>query len=271
MLRNRSGRCFALGLAAVAMAAMIGCGEAGDGTETVRSAITIDNALSANALSANALSANALSANALSANALSANALSANALTASALHDPLAREFLKYVVSCALDDGDGLSIRIDGTKYDFPGQLGLAPQWGRPHGSCDGSCQRWVSACVLARVDAAGVKRIISLRGQNRALLPDVGELVHYTDREATYYGNLFVPDQPRFLCLSPGKTSDPRVCGGSMADCPMTVTGSCDDACADDHGPFGSFGNCSDHGRPGHGTLYHEAITVFLPTPSTD
>src|SRR5205809_1022035 len=138
MLRNRSGRCFAMGLAPAAAMAVIGCGQAADDTETVQSAITIDNALSANALSANALSANALSAN-----ALSANALSANALTASALHDPLAREFLKYVVSCALDDGDGFSMRIDGTNYDFPGQLGLAPQWGRPHGSCDGSCQRW--------------------------------------------------------------------------------------------------------------------------------
>src|SRR5580765_4195912 len=106
MLRNRSGRCFALGLAAAAMAAMVGCGDAGSDIETVQSAITIDNALSANALSANALSANALSANALSANALSANALSANALTASALRDPLAREFLKYVVSCALDEDD---------------------------------------------------------------------------------------------------------------------------------------------------------------------
>jgi len=271
MLRNRSGRCFGLGLAAAVLAALVGCGEAGDDTETVQSAITIDNALSANALSANALSANALSANALSANALSANALSANALTASALHDPLAREFLKYVVSCALDDGDGFSMRIDGTNYDFPGQLGLAPQWGRAHGSCDGSCQRWVSACVLARVDAAGVKRIISLRGQNRALLPDLRELLTFTNREATYYGNVFVRDQPRFLCLSPDKTSDPRVCGDSMASCPMTVVGACDDACADDHGPFGSFGNCSDQGRPGRGTLYHEAITVFLPKPSTD
>src|SRR5262247_3302287 len=131
MLRNRSSHCFALGLVATAMAAMIGCGEAGDDAETITSAITVDNALSANALSANALSANALSANALSANALSANALSANALTSTALRDPLAREFLKYVVSCALDDGDGFSMRIDGMNYDFPGQLGLAPQWGR--------------------------------------------------------------------------------------------------------------------------------------------
>src|SRR4051794_20098451 len=97
---SRSVRSLALGLAMTAVGA-VGCG-AGE-VEEIQSAVTEENALSANALSANALSANALSANALSANALSANALSANALTASALRDPLAREFLKYVASCALD------------------------------------------------------------------------------------------------------------------------------------------------------------------------
>src|SRR6266498_3227214 len=171
---SRSVSTLALGLAMTATFGAVGCaGETDADVEEIQSAITSDNALSANALSANALSANALSANALSANALSANALSANALTASALSDPLAREFLRYVVSCALDENDGFSMRIDGKKYDFPGGLGLAPEWGRSRGSCDGECQRWVSACMLARVDAAGVKRIISLRGDHPALKPE--------------------------------------------------------------------------------------------------
>src|SRR5262245_17967447 len=162
-------RRLALGLATTAALFAVGCGGETDADLDVdQSAIMAENALSANALSANALSANALSANALSANALSANALAANALTATALRDPLAREFLKYVVSCALDDHDRIVMRIDGRQYLFPGSLALAPEWGREHGSCDGEFQRWVSACVLARVDAAGVKRMISLRGDNR-------------------------------------------------------------------------------------------------------
>jgi len=244
----------------------VGCGgETADDVDGVQSAVTEENALSANALSANALSANALSANALSANALSANALSANALTATALRDPLAREFLKYVVSCALDDHQRVAMRIDGRYYQWEGSLGLAPEWGRDHGSCDGECQRWVSACVLARVDAAGVKRMISLRGDHPALRPEANELRKYTGREATYYGNVFVPGQPRFFCLSPGKMDNERVCGDSLADCPMTVVGSCDDACADE-GAYGRFEDCSDRGRARRGTVYHEAITVFLP-----
>jgi len=255
------------GLSLLVVAAS-GCGGIGaddDDMAVVQSAVISENALSANALSANALSANALSANALSANALSANALSANALTASALRDPLAREFLKYVVSCALDEGDDVALRIDGKRYVFPGSLGLAREWGRERGFCDGECQRWVSACVLARVDYAGVKRIISLRGEHRALKPEDNEVRRFSDREATYYGNVFIPGQPMFMCLSPGKDSNERVCGDSMTDCPMKVVGHCDDACADE-GPYRSFSNCSDRGRAGRGRTYHESITVFLP-----
>ena len=251
MGRSGSARSLALVLAAAALVGAGGCGgETDDGVDSVQAALTAENALTANALTANALTA---------------NALTANALTANGLRDPLGREFLKYVVSCALDEDDSVSFRVDGKKYEFPGSLGLAPEWGKNHGSCDGACQRWVSACVLARVDAAGVKRLISIRGDHRALRPDDKELRRYADREATYFGNVFIRNQPRFLCLSPGKTSDERVCGDSLADCPMTVVGSCDDACADE-GAYGAFEDCSDKGRARRGTVYDESITVFLP-----
>src|SRR6185436_13745492 len=114
-----SARSLALGLAMTAAVLAVGCGgETADDVDGVQSAVTEENALSANALSANALSANALS----------ANALSANALTATALRDPLAREFLKYVVSCALDDHQRVAMRIDGRYYQWNGSLGLAPE-----------------------------------------------------------------------------------------------------------------------------------------------
>ena len=245
------------------MSVLAGCG-AGEETDlaATRSALTAENALTANALTANALTANALTANALTANALTANALTANALTANGLRDPLGRELLKYVVSCALPAGASVSITVDSHRYDFPGSIGLAPQWGNVGGSCDRSCQRWVSGCVLARVDAAGVERLISIRGDNRALRPDGRELAQYRQREATYYGNLFAEGQPRYLCLSPGATSDDRVCGPSLSDCPMTVVGACDEVC-DDRGAFGTFSDCrtSRHGRD-----IAETVTVFLP-----
>lgn len=207
----------------------------------------------------------ALSANALTANALTANALTANALTANGLRDPLARQFLKYVVSCALDEDQTLSVRVGDQTYDFPGSLGLEPQWGARRGSCDETCQRWVSACVLARVDAAGVERKISIRGDHPALAPEEHELRDYPVREGAYFGNVFQPDQPRYLCLSPGQRSDTRVCGDSLDDCPMTVVGSCGQACARE-GAFGSFRDCSSSGRARRPEVFHESITVFLP-----
>ena len=121
-----------LGLVALAAVGAVGCGgERPMTSRRVQSAITVENALTANALTANALTANALTANALTANALTANALTANALTANALRDPLSRELLKYVVSCALDEDDELSIRIDGKRTSSRGALGLAPEWGK--------------------------------------------------------------------------------------------------------------------------------------------
>jgi hypothetical protein len=262
MLRNSCIR--ASGVVGVALFALVGfaCGAAPtDGTTSTTSAL-VDNSLTANSLTANSLTANSLTANSLTANSLTANSLTANSLTANALRDPLSRELLKYVVSCALDDGDSISIKIDGARYEFDGSLGLAPEWA--HGACDQSCQRWVTACVLSRVDAKGVKREISIRGDNPALRPDWHEMHDYQVREASYFGNLFVPNRPRFLCLAPGQTEDERVCGDSLASCPMTVVGDCDDAC--DHGPFRSFTDCSDAGRSGHGHIYPETITVFLP-----
>jgi hypothetical protein len=243
----------------------VACG--GPAVENETSSALSANALSANALSANALSANALSANALSANALSANALSANALVASALEDPLAREFLKYVVSCALPDDQSIQMSIDGTSYTFPGSLGLAPQWGRRGGHCDVSCQRWVTACVLARVDFLGVERQISVRGTNDGLDTSRKEARDFPVREATYFGNVFAPDKPLFACLSPGQSGDQRVCGDSLENCPMEVVGSCERACSNE-GAAGAFLNCSSSGKAHRPEVYRESVTVFLPRP---
>jgi hypothetical protein len=243
------------------MVSLAACGIGEDGQLAEQSS-----ALSTtNALTANALTANALTANALTANALTANALTANALTANGLRDPLGRELLKYVVSCALPAGAQITAMVDGTRYDFAGSIGLAPDWGHEHGSCDRSCQRWVSGCVLARVDATGVERGISIRGDNRALRPAPHELRDYPVREATYYGNIFAEHQPRYICLSPGMRSDMRVCGPSLSDCPMTVVGSCDDVC-DDQGSFGSFADCRTSRQGRHDDVFSETVTVFLP-----
>jgi hypothetical protein len=225
------------------------------------------NALTANALTANALTANALTANALTANALTANALTANALTANGLKDPLGRQLMKYVVSCALPEDQTLSMKIDGKTYKFPGSLGLAAEWGKTGGSCGESCQRWVSACVLSRVDFLGVEMPISIRGAHPALRVSLKEFFEYPDDEATYYGNIFQEEKEMYACLAPNEKQIERVCGDSLANCPMKVVGNCAKACSFRE-LSGGFVDCSSSGNAKKPETYRESVTVFLPKP---
>jgi hypothetical protein len=222
------------------------------------------NALTANAMTANALTANAMTANALTANGLTANGLTANGFTANALTDPWARMALSYMVGCALPDGQDISLEIDGDAYTFHGQLGLAPEWGEEDGACDEDCQRWVTACLLARVNASGEHVVISVRGQHPALTVEAHELKDYAWREGAYYGNLFASagqaEPELYACISSGG-SLARVCGASLDRCPMTVMGECDQVC-DGQGRHHSFKRCEGTSE----SEYRQAITVFLP-----
>ena len=209
-------------------------------------------------LTVSSLSQNALSLNGLAPNGLTTNALTANALTAGALEDPLARELLKYIVSCALPEDAEIDLTIDGIDYAFPGGTGLAPAWGQPDGACGASCRRWVSACVLARVNYLGVSVPISIRGTRRELASTAAERSDFPHREATYFGDIFASPQIRRACLSPGQTEIPRVCGPSLDGCVMNVIGSCDEVC-DDTRRNGAFIGCGERGDAA------ADITVFL------
>jgi hypothetical protein len=250
---------------------LVAAGAGGCGGETpapeiapIQVAAVTENALLMNSLIMNALLMNSLTSNALLMNSLTTNALLINGVPPDKVNAGTP-QFMKYLVSCALAPNQSVDMTLAGQDYHFPGSLGLAPQWGMPGGTCDGSCQRWVSGCLLSRVDAAGVEREISIRGLHPALLPSRTEMATYTQREATYFGNVFVKGQPRFLCLPPGATSDERVCGPSMKDCPMTVLSNCSTDCLF-QGPFGEYDLCSDSGKRLSGNTYFESVTVFLP-----
>ena len=247
-------RRLALGLASPPLSGAVGCGgETGDDVEPSSRRVMVDNALTANALTANALTANALTANALTANALTANALTANALTANGLRDPLSREFLKYVVSCALDDDDSVSVTVDGQTLRFPRLARPGARVGRDARLL----RRLVPALgvgLRARPRRRGGRQARDLdpRRQPGAAARRTASCARYTEREATYFGNLFIRGQPRFLCLSPGQTGDERVCGDSLADCPMTVVGIVRRRLRRRRAGIGGFDDCSDAGASG-------------------
>jgi hypothetical protein len=125
-----------------------------------------------NGLSTSDLRFNALSANP-EANAKMVNAplrsdmynrYTGDQLLRDQLEDPSARNFMSYVVSCALKPEQSLSwTSRDGTPYTWQGELGLCPEWSG--GSASSECQRWVSACVLSRNNAWNRRVLFSARG----------------------------------------------------------------------------------------------------------
>jgi len=263
---------YAKPLAVVASLTLAACNgtprEVEENTGTTQESAILANAILANAILANAILANAILANAILANDLSSNAILANGLLPGALQDPNAREFLEYTVGCALTTEQSVSFKVDGVEYTYQGELGLAPQWGEPGGSCDGRCQEWVSACLLARVDYTGVRRDISLRGDDRVLAITPSEAQAYTVREASYFGNLFTAPQPqqRFACLPPGQDEILRVCGPSLEGCIVDVDPNlhCGDLCGAQTAD-GAYTNCGPFRKGEGGPTYHGTITVYL------
>jgi len=259
------------GVALLCALPLVGClaqdGDAADEDVGVEQQAAFTN----NALTNNALTNNALTNNALTNNALTNNALTNNALTNNALSDSNARAVLKYIVSCALPAGRQVSFVADGVSYSYPGELGLAPEWELTNGTCNKSCQQWVSACVMARVDYLGEKVLISARGDTSVLRASLTERYSYSVREGTYFGNIFAATTERYACIAPGRTGLPRVCGPTTVGCVVEALGSCSQVC-DKIGSDGSFRQCSNEDSNAaqdqpkfKDTTYDGTVTVFL------
>jgi hypothetical protein len=221
------------------------------------------NGLAFNGLSFNGLSFNGLSFNGLSFNGMAFNGMSFNGMSFNGLADPTVKQFVSYLVECALPAGESVTYRVEGTRYRFQGDMGLAPEW--KDGPCRGNCQRWITACMLARLNKTGDHVQISMRGPHDGLALDRNEAQEFTKREAAYYGNMFDSAHKIYACYSPGTPSIPRVCGDSLNGCPMNVVGSCDRACRDD-ARDGSFRDCGDRANVYRANrVFDEVITVFL------
>jgi hypothetical protein len=221
------------------------------------------NGLVFNGLTFNGLTFNGLTFNGLTFNGISFNGMTFNGITFNGLGDPTVNQFVSYLVECALPEGDSVTYKIQGKRYRFEGDFGLAPEW--KDGPCRGNCQRWMTACMLARLNKTGEHVQISMRGPHDGLRLEQGEAQEFTKREAAYYGNMFDASDKIYACYSPGTPSIPRVCGDSLNGCPMNVVGSCDRACRDD-ARDGSFRDCGDRANVNRANrVFDEIITVFL------
>jgi hypothetical protein len=191
-----------------------------------------------------------------------------NAATASTFSTAAAHKLLKYVATCALSPGDELVVGED----RFGGFYGLAPEWAT--GSCGVDCQHWVSACLLAHVNAKGTPYPISLRGDNYGLRTTPTAAAQFTQQEAAFYGNVF--QHQAYACWASIGDDEQRlagrICGQLDGNCGFQITGPCADpliaACERPAPEGGGFADCHT-GKfdeyPRVSPQIHEAVTVYL------
>jgi hypothetical protein len=197
--------------------ALIGCqpgsenayNDTGESELVATNGLSMINGLSlTNGLSGNGLSGNGLSGNGLKSQALVVNPLASTGLTSSTylMNSAAGRSTLAYLVRCALPASHSIT-KTDstGASYTFAGGIGLTPQWET--GTCDGDCQRWISACLLAHVNTAGIHVPIWIVGQNSYL--GWGQSTSYPNQEGTFFGNVFTTNEAGhtddYYCEGPG------------------------------------------------------------------
>ena len=231
---------------------------------------------------ANRITANRITANRITANRITANMLAAGELLSTAD----GRDLFTYIVSCAIPDGETLEATVDGTTYEFPGSIGLAPAW--EDRALSEREKRWVSACLIARVNAYGISVPISIRGDHEALAVSADEVASFGLEEGAFYGNVFVPeDQPIEWVACRGEAQAAGETGGlvnrdctepdadGLTKCGFTFAGDCvryststSDAHACKRREDGHYQDChtvaGDRRWPS-GTERKEVITVFV------
>lgn len=153
-----------------------------------------------------------------------------------------ARLQTKYLASCALDGTTMLAGTSDGERYEFPGAMSLAPDWGKR--ALTISERRWVSACILARTNFYGAHVLISMRAEksgHASLDASPEEYVSHTLFEGGFFGDIFTESGGAFVCVGPAHDADQaaqsarkRVCthpaapGSNQTRCGFLQTGLC-------------------------------------------
>lgn len=103
------------------------------------------------------------------------------------------RHVLKYAVQCALPQGQALTDPVTGEEY--PGWWGLAPGW--KDAALDAAGRRYVTACLLQRLNATGTQVPIALEGPSPAIEQDAEVAAIFSIEESTAFGDLFSSERP--------------------------------------------------------------------------
>ena len=273
------------------------------------------NKLASNKLASNRLASNRLASNRLASNRLAQNGLGdgelpstrfeADSATAEMLSTPDGRDVFSYMIECALPESTSIEAIVPGaadtgrpeTLYTcenglctFQGSLGLAQHWIDRR--LDPKGQRWVTACLLARVNLYEVTETISLRGLAPELSLEGDEAESFAVQEGAFFGNLFTDgDGPidwnacrgidqasaEFGGLSLRDCTEPDPADPTHTLCGFNYAGDCADfstrvpepyACRSFDDEDGTYGDC--HAGEGEGVWpglrpYKEVITTYV------
>ncbi|MBC7975126.1 MAG: hypothetical protein H7138_09090 [Myxococcales bacterium] len=188
------------------------------------------------------------------------------------------------IVGCALPADVTLVATIQGTDFEFFGDLGLARSWLR--GPLDREGQGWVSACIFSRVNANEVAIPISLRGPNPNLDVIEEEREGWSLEEGAFYGNLFGPaNQPIQWYACRGKDQAAGESGGlvdrdcaepdpenpGFTQCGFIYAGECESACErfSENGTFYRRCHTAPQASGHHGCsddrTFRQVITTFV------
>jgi hypothetical protein len=105
------------------------------------------------------------------------------------------RDTVAYLVKCALASGDTL-VKADqnGTNYTFQGGIGLCPAWKTGDISTNWNCQEYLSACLMAHINTAGVHIPLWLDADSQKTGIGWGvDLTNYPYQEGTFFGNIMI------------------------------------------------------------------------------
>ncbi|HVK68792.1 MAG TPA: hypothetical protein VM694_30250 [Polyangium sp.] len=148
----------------------------------------------------------------------------------------------------------------------YQGHWGLADEWFYGGLAADG--KRWVTACLVQRLNVLGAHVDILLEGNHPRIVENLANDATYDFEESSAYGNLFdsrtpiVPGRPAFSayvcseleqiqqCPAGGGKPwiDPRICDQAGNSCGLVYLGACQTACVP-NGPAGEYWSCKPSG----------------------
>jgi hypothetical protein len=161
-------------------------------------------------------------------------------------------------------DGDKLVVESGGVSYEYPGLLGLAPEWETQ--ALTPSQAKWVSACLIAHINAVGASVNISARAFGK-LTADAAEIQTFPVYEGTFFGDVFGSEQKFYSCQGDSASlamlqspdRDKRLCTDDDDTCQVTALGRCRDICGRHDAKYG-WTECL-----AGGVIYSETVSVYL------